>query len=171
MFLRTLIPAIVGCTLLGAPFAAIAADRGPSTPEERKQALAYIDDYLSDPLNPHSIDEREWVMKWVIEVPDVHVQVCMILDQQPKGNKKHSADIFGGEVLAQTAFVLQHPDEQSDLNAQLLAGVGGALRVYAAVVKANEKDRQPYLDDLVKRRDAGTLNEFVRERAAASCKN
>jgi hypothetical protein len=171
MLTRRIAATFVGCALLGAPIAAVAGDRGPSTPEERKQALTYIEDYLSDPLSAHNTDEREWVLKWVIEVPDVHVKVCMILDQLPKGNKKHGADIFSGEVLAQTAYVLEHPMNTDDLNAQLEAGVEGALRVYAAVVKANEKDRQPFLDDLMKRRDEGTLNDFVKERATQSCKN
>jgi hypothetical protein len=55
--------------------------------------------------------------------------------------------------------------------AEYQAGVEGALRVYEVLVKANSKDRQPYLDDLIQRREAGTLAQFVAERASASCKN
>jgi hypothetical protein len=55
--------------------------------------------------------------------------------------------------------------------AEYEAGVEGALRVYESLMKANPKDRQPYFDDLVQRRDAGTLAEFVKERSAVACKN
>jgi len=38
-------------------------------------------------------------------------------------------------------------------------------------LKSNPKDRQPFLDDLIQRRDAGTLPQWVKERAAATCHN
>jgi hypothetical protein len=171
MLLRSIPALLVGSALLLAPVAAMAADRGPSTPEERKQALKYIQDFEADPLNPSVTDEREWVLKWIIEVPDVHVNVCMIFDKLPKGNKKDSSTIFLAETLAQTAFVLQNPDKQGDLLAQYQAGVDGALRVYEILLKSNPKDRQPYFDDLIQKRDGGTLAEFVKERTASACKN
>jgi hypothetical protein len=169
MFLRTLFTLTLGCTLLLAPAVATAADRGPSTPEERKQALEYIHDFESNPLGPNAIHEREWVMLWLIEVPDIHVNVCLILDKLPKGNKKDSNTIFAAETFSQAALVLEHPEKQDDLQAQYLAGVNGALDVYQVLVKANPKDQQPYLDDLLQRRTAGTLDQYVKERVAASC--
>ena len=58
-----------------------------------------------------------------------------------------------------------------DLQAEYQAGVEGALRVYELLLKANPKDRDPYLDDLIRRREHGTLTQFVKERAVAACKN
>ena len=169
MFVHTILAIVLGAMLF-APVAAGPADRGPSTPEERKQALQYIQDFESDPLSQRGIQEREWVLKWVIEIPDVHVNICMILDKLPKGDKKDSSTIFAGQVMSQTAFVLQNPEKQDDVLSQYQAGVEGALRVYEVLLKANPKDRQPFLDDLIQRRDAGTLAGFVKERAEASCK-
>ena len=74
-------------------------------------------------------------------------------------------------VFSQAAFILQNPEKKDDRLAEYQAGVEGALRVYEVLVKANSKDRQPYLDDLIQRREAGTLAQFVAERASASCKN
>lgn len=171
MLSRSIPALLAGSALLLASVAAKAADRGPSTPEERQKALKYIQDFEADPLSPGVTDEREWVLKWIIDVPDVHVSVCLIFDKLPKGNKKDSSTIFLAETLAQTAFVLQNPDRQSDLLAQYEAGVEGALRVYEILLKGIPKDREPYFDDLIQKRDSGTLAEFVKERAAASCKN
>ncbi len=166
MFLRTLSAALVGCTLLLAPFAA-QAERGPSTPEERKQALDMIQRLEADPLNPSLTREREWVLKWIIEIPDVHVSVCVFLDKLPKGNKKDSANIVLAQMFSQAAFVLQNPGKQDDVLAESQAGVEGALRVYEALLKANPKDEQPYLADLIQRRNAGTLAQWVKEHGAS----
>ena len=73
--------------------------------------------------------------------------------------------VFIGKIFAQTEFLIQNPDRQDDRNAEYQAGVEGALRVYEVLLKTNSKDRQPYLDDLIQRRDAGTLEEFVKERS------
>jgi hypothetical protein len=160
----------MGCTLLLAPIASTAADRGPSTPEERKQALEYIQDFEANPLGPHAVQEREWVLRWIVEIPDIHMNVCMILDKLPKGDKKDASTVFIAETFSQTAFLIQNPDKQGDTLAQYQAGVEGALRVYEVLLKANPQDRQPYLDDLIQRREAGTLEMFVKERAEAVCK-
>jgi hypothetical protein len=160
----------VGCALLVAPIAANAADRGPSTPEERKHALEYIHAWQADPLGPNAKAQFGWILKWVSEVPDITVHVCMLIDKLPIGDKKDSSTIFGAEMMAQTAFVIENPDKRNDLLAEYQAGVEGVLHVYELLLKANPKDKQPNLDDLVQRRDAGTLADFVKERAVA-CKN
>lgn len=171
MFFRTLSAALVGCTFLLAPLSAMAVDRGPSTPEERKQALEYIHNWQADPLGPRAKDQFAWVLKWLADVPDVTVHVCMILDKLPRGDKKDSATIFGGAFMAQAAFVIESPNKKDDQMVEYEAGAEGALRVYEMLLKANPKDRQPYLDDLIQRREAGTLSQFVKERAVAACKN
>jgi hypothetical protein len=43
------------------------------------------------------------------------------------------------------------------------------LLAYAVLLNANPKDRQPFLDDLIQRRESGTLAQFVKERASAGC--
>jgi hypothetical protein len=42
------------------PVSATAPDRGPSTPEERKQALEFARDPRSDPLDPNSKEKSSW---------------------------------------------------------------------------------------------------------------
>jgi hypothetical protein len=170
MLIRTILSTLLGCGLLAASMPAHDADRGPSTPEERKKALEYIHAWEADPLNPALVNEREWVLKWIIEIPDLHVTMCVFLDGLPKGNKKDSANIVVAQTFSQAAFLLENPDKHDDRLAEQQAGIEGALRVYEALLKANAKDRQPYLDDLIQRREAGTLAQFVHDRVAASCK-
>jgi hypothetical protein len=166
------LPAILSAFLLSSPsIYAIAADRGSSTQEERKQALDYAQDFLSNPLGPNAHKEREWVVTWAIQVPDVHVSFCMLLERQPKGDKQDADSITAGILLAQTAFAIQNPEAKANSEEAYLAGIQGALKVYELLLKDRAKDRQPYLDDLIQRRDAGTLPQFVQERASKACKN
>jgi hypothetical protein len=165
MFKRFASAAIL-CVALVAPGLAAAADRGPSTPEERKQALAYIESFETNPLGPDAANQREWVLKWIIEVPDIHISICSIFDKLP-GPKEVSGNVLAGMMMSQVAFAIQNPDAKPDGQEAHLAGANGALRVYEALVKAKPKDRQPYFDDLVKRRDAGTLAQLVQEHSAA----
>jgi len=170
MFIRTLCGALLGSALLAMSVPTHAADRSPSTPEERKQVLEYIHNWQADPLGPHAKEQFGLVLKWFTEVPDQTVHVCTILDKLPKGDKKDSATIFGAAFMGQAAFVIEKPEKKNNLEAEYQAGVEAALNVYAALAKSNPKDQQPYLDDLIERREAGTLAQFVSDRAAASCK-
>ena len=166
------IAAAVGvCVILFVPAAASSQDhRGPSTPDERKQIIETIHQWQADPLAPQAKDNVGRVLKWFTQVPDLTVHVCIILDKLPKGDKKDASTVFGGEFMGQAAFVLENPDKKVDLMPEYQAGVESALHTYEFFLKSNSKDRQPYLDELLQRRDAGTLAQFVTERAASSCK-
>jgi hypothetical protein len=130
--------------------------------------LETIHAWQADPLGPQAKDYFGSVLKWFADVPDLTVHVCILLDKLPKGDKKDSNTVFGAEFMGQAAFVLEHPDN-GELLAEYQAGVESALHAYEQLVKANAKDRQPSLDDLVQKRDAGNLAQFVKERAAVSC--
>jgi hypothetical protein len=171
MFTRSIYSALLAGMFLAGYLPVYAADRGPSTPEERKQALEYIHEWQADPLGPHAKDQFAWVLKWLVDVPDLTVHACTILDKVPKGNRKDGSTVFGGEFMAQAVFVIENPEKKDDRLAEYQAGVEGALHVYELLLKSNPKDREPYLDDLLQRREAGTLAQFVKEREAAACKN
>jgi hypothetical protein len=169
MKMRTIFAAVVGCALLSQSMTLKAADRGPSTPEERKQALENIHAWMADPLGPNAKDQFGYVLKLVADVPDITVHICTILDKQPKGNKQDASVLFGAAMMAQTAFVIEHPESKDDRAAEYQAGVEGALRVYELLLQTRPKDRQAYLDDLLAKRTAGTLAQYISERAAAVC--
>ena len=169
MFLRILSASLVGCVCLMVPIAATAADRGPSTPEERRQVIELIHAWQANPLGPQARDQFRAVLKFFADVPDMTVHVCMILDKLPKGDKKDGNTIFGGAFMEQAAFVIENADKKPVLLDEYQAGTEGALRVYELLLKANPKDRESYLDDLLQRRENGTLADFVKERSLAAC--
>ncbi|MGH9561461.1 MAG: hypothetical protein ACRD3S_08400, partial [Terracidiphilus sp.] len=136
MTLRKIAAVVVMCGFLLAPSVTVAQEkRGPSTAEERQQALEYIHSWQADPLGPQAKDQAAWVTNWLIEVPDLTVHLCSILDKLPKGDKKDSSTIFAGMFMAQAAFVLENPDKKGDLLPEYQAGVDGALRAYEVLLK------------------------------------
>jgi len=167
--LRVIAACLLGCAL--GPYAtARIADRGPSTPAERKQALEFARHFEADPLNPDLNAEIQWVLKWTMEVPDIRLDLCTSFDKL-KFESKDGHLFFDAMVLAQTGFVLEHPDRKDDGPAQTEAGAEGVLRAYEASIKANPKDREPFLDKLFKQREAGTLSQFIKQHAPSSCGN
>lgn len=103
MILRKIFASLAGCALVLAPVASTAADRGPSTAEERTQMLEVIHIWQSDPMGPKAKDQFGAVLKWFMEVPDLTVHVCLILDKLPKGDKRDASAIFGGAMMGQSA--------------------------------------------------------------------
>ncbi|MGD0631200.1 MAG: hypothetical protein ABR987_17870 [Terracidiphilus sp.] len=159
----------LGIFLLFLPFTASAADRGPSTPAERKQALEYIHRFQADPLNPDLTPEIQWVVKWTMAVPDIRLDLCTGFFKLTKAGSKDGQTLFNAMVFAQTAYLLENSDGQTDKLGEIQAGVEGVLHVYEVLLKASPKDRQPDLDKLIKQRDKGMLAKFVELRATSSC--
>jgi hypothetical protein len=169
MLLRVIAACLFGC-MLGPSATAWAADRRPSTPEERKQALEYVRHFEADPLNPDRQAEIQWVLQWTREVPDIRLDLCTSF-YKLKMASKDGQILFDAMVLAQTAFVLENPDRQDNGPAQMEAGAEGVLHAYEALIKANPKDREPFLDALIKQREAGMLSQFVKQHAPSACGN
>ena len=48
---------------------AVGQSRGPSTADERNRALRIAKDLRADSLATNIQSDREWLMKWLIEIP------------------------------------------------------------------------------------------------------
>ncbi len=155
------------------PFTTVNAQnqaRKPSTPEERARLVQVARAAESDPLGGDAKSQREWALRWLIEVPDVSVKLCGSLLGPVLGSKKnYSSEIFGQMMLSSAAFVIENPDKANDDVAAYTAGVEGAVRAYESILKVKPKARWPSLDDLIAKRSKGELADYVRD-AAKHCK-
>lgn len=140
----------------------------PTTPEERQRAIELAKKLEADPLDKSLKPDCAWLMKWAADAPDFTVSVCASHGEFKK-NYKYSPELTFQKMAAGVAFVLQHPEQQNDRVAQELAAVNGALNAYEAILKADPKRHSEYWDDLLKRRDAGTLKDFVTEYVIREC--
>lgn len=136
------------------------AARGPSTPKERAKALRLIRQLEEDPSFDGARDARRWLSLWLVEVPDLHADLCPEL----LGGTAFERKRLPGEVVAQmmysgAAYRIEH--EEGSREQVYLAGVTGALKVYESLLATRPHVRSPLLDGLVGRRDAGTLAAHV----------
>jgi hypothetical protein len=139
-----------------------AQQRGPSTPEERARAVQTAKSLQTDPLAPNLQGDREWLVKWLIEIRDISVKMCTTF----LGDLGDSKSGYPGAVIAtmlasETAFVIEHPEKAKDVEAIYLAGVDGALHGYEAIHKKDMSYRLPHLDDLIQKRDQGKLTDYI----------
>ncbi len=161
---------LVTISLLGSTTSA-QGKRGPSTPEEREMAVKAAHLLEADPFHKDSKKIREWFTPWLIEVPDISIEVCTDYLGPVAGSKKdYATEIFTQTMFSSAAFIVEHPDQAKDKVAVNLAGVEGALRVYEAVLKTKPKARQEFLDGLIAKREKGELKACVQEIAQTKCK-
>lgn len=149
---------------------ASAQQRGPSTPEERARAVQTAKSLQSDPLAPNLQQDREWLVKWLIEVPDISVKMCTtLLGDLGDSKSRNPGAIIATMLSSEAAFVIEHPDKAKDVDAIYLAGVDGALHGYEAIHSKDASYRLPHLDDLIQKRDQGKLSDYVHA-TAKKCK-
>jgi hypothetical protein len=138
------------------------AERGPSTQEERDKALQLIQMLETDPLGKDAKSAREWLTVWMIEVPDISVKVCgTLLGPVLDSKKNYSAELATQLLYSSGAFIIRNRGKSLDDEAVYQAGLEGSLRVYEAILKSKPKARWPFLDDLIKKRDGGQLQDYV----------
>jgi len=147
-----------------------AQQRGPSTPDERARAIQVANRHAEDPLTKENRKEREWLLRWLIEVPDITVHLCTsILGPSALDDFKYSGELIAQVTFSQAAFVIQNPDKASDREAEYRAGLEGALKIYESILKLKPKARNAKLDELLGKRDRGELAAHLKE-AMAGCK-
>jgi hypothetical protein len=143
-----------------------AQQRGPSTPEERARAIQTAKSLQSDPLAPNVQQEREWLLKWLIEVPDISVKMCpTFLGDLGDSKSGNPGAIIATMLASEAAFVIEHSEKAKDVDAVYFAGVDGALHGYEAIRLKDASYRLPHLDDLIQKRDQGKLSNYVRATA------
>jgi len=163
--------ALLAAATLLFPVAAQESSRGPSTPEERERALKTAQLLRAAPLEASTKSEQEWLIKWLIEVPDISVTLCSgITGDLGKSKSGHPGVILASQMASQAAYAIQHRDATPNAVAAYLAGAEGALETYKAIRSKDPKFRAPGLDELMRRQEKGELEAVVKERAAAKCK-
>ncbi len=145
--------------------------RGLSTPEERAKAIKIARLLERDPLAEDAPANRQWLLNWIIEIPDIRFKSCVGLLGPSLGNQyRYSIELNQQIIFSAAAFRLEHPDHLRNDTGAYIAGVEGALRVYEMLVKSVPDAKLAFLDDLVAKRDHGELADHVAKLANEKCK-
>jgi hypothetical protein len=157
---------VVSITTLLLGFAAVsgaqAQQRGPSTSEERAKAVKIAHDLEVDPLAKDAKEQREWVIQWIVDIPDITVNVCFdYFGKLPDPPRGHSTEIARQMVISSAAFMIEHPDKAKDEQAITLSGLLGSIKAYQAILKQDLASRWTQMDKLIQMRDQGKLDDYV----------
>jgi hypothetical protein len=138
--------------------------RGPSKPEERARAVQFAHDLEINPLGPQAKSAREWLALWLIEIPDITVEVCSrLLGPEIPDKEKYGTEVFSQLMYSEIAFMIETPDKSKDPLEVHAAGVMGSLKVYEAILKERPEAKSQTLDEIIARRDKGELKDHVQE--------
>ena len=141
---------------------AYAQNRGPSTPEERKQAVEMVTFLETNPLAKEAKDYRAKLFMFLAEVPDITIKLCLrVIGDSKKFKGDYDSELTGQLMYSQAKFIIENPGKAQDDAAVNLAGVEGVLRTWQAIKAAKPKAKLPLLDELLAKQQAGTLSEHV----------
>jgi carboxypeptidase Q len=148
------------------------SNRGPSTPEERAIAVKSARLLETDPFNKDAKKAREWFLKWLIEVPDISVEMCTdyLSPLYGKKNKNNESELAIQMTISIAAFIIENPDKAKDRVTANLAGIEGTLKMYESILKSKPDAKIDFLDQLIAKRDKGELKAYVEDIAANKCK-
>jgi hypothetical protein len=148
-----------------------AKTRGPSTAEERARALEYAQSLEQNPLAKDSLEKRMWLTEWLVQVPDLTVNVCCkelkALESLDRVNNTYSNQLRMQVLYSQAAFQLQHPGERNTAAIQA-AGLAGTLRAYRAIQQFDPSAKYPLLDNLMSLERKGKLEKYVERQRKCS---
>jgi hypothetical protein len=136
--------------------------RGPSTAEERARAVKVAHELEEDPLAKDAKENRQWVVQWIVDIPDITVTECDdFFGKIPKTPRGHMREIVSQMVISMAAFMIEHPEKAKDEQAIATAGLLGSLKTYQSILKAEPDARWPYVDKVIQMRDQGKLDDYV----------
>jgi hypothetical protein len=169
---RTMLAAVLLMLWAGTVWAQAETRDEPSTPQERKHAVELTRKLEKDPLGPQASEDRTWLTKWIIEIPDLTVPVCdEVLKpvlQGEMGQYRYAKELIAQQLAGGMAYIIEHPQpkdpaEQDDV-AINRAALTSALNAYESIVRSNAKGgKWGPLEKLVDQRKAGQLDQFVRQ--------
>ncbi len=147
---------------IAGPANAQQAQRGPSTADERTRAVKIAHQLEDDPLAKDAKDNRQWIIQWIIDIPDITVTVCDdYFGTIPKAPRAHMREIVSQMTISSAAFMIEHPDKAKDEQAVAVAGLLGSLKAYQSILKGDPSARWPFVDKVIMMRDEGKLDDYV----------
>lgn len=143
-------------------------ERKPSTPEERQRFVTITRKLEQDPLDEKLYADRKWALDFLEEVPDITVSSCWpVLGNLAPSQYRYKRELVAQFALDMMVFIIEHPKQANDVNAQYMAGVEGALRAYRSILKTQPNAVSAAMEALAERQSEGKLQDYVKERAQA----
>ena len=139
--------------------------RCPLMGSDRERAVTYTRSLEEHPLAKDNLEKRMWLAQYIVQVPDLKVDVCCKeLQSLDEINNTYSHQLRMQAMYSQAAFQLQHPKVTNTAKLQA-EGFAGTLRAYRAIQRFDPTVRYPLLDDLSSLEKQGKLQQYVQHQA------
>lgn len=115
------------------------------------------------PLGDEAKKTRGWAIEWLSSTDKVTVTLCGLLVSNLDKKYKYESELFGQYTIGMGAFKLESPDLASDEDAVQEAGIESALKVYEAILAAQPKAKNAFMDGLLAKRENGALAAYLKE--------
>ena len=145
-------------------------DRPPSTAEEREKAVKLVAQLEQDLIGPDADTRREWLDRWMAEIPDIFFHSCPLLEKEKDEVFPYHLYLIKQAYYEGGAYLIQHPERVNDQLTIYIAGVEGALRAYSNAVAKQPTKRDASLDLLLKAQADGQLATLIHERVRDRCR-
>ena len=155
------LPTMLLAVLVCAP-PTLAQTSAHSSPEDRQRLVSIERSLERTPLDSSLQADRKWAVQWLIDAPDVSVNVCLDpLGGVSEKDYARTAEVVVQYTIAMAALVIENPEKANDPDAQQLAGVEGALNAYRSMRAAQPNDTSPAFEKLLGMQSRGELPGFV----------
>lgn len=153
--------AIIFAIAIAAP---AAAERGPSTPEERARVVALAEAANRDPLGVMNSADGRWFMKWADDIPDYFFGpdrgALWMNSGAAKGDLRRVLRFH--HTLSTAAYQVQHQvfdptKDAAQMEAKTMAGIEGLLRAYESLKDKQPENQSEVLDNALVLRQQGKL--------------
>ena len=136
-----------------------AAGQNPKKEDEVSTLIASARFLEQKPLDKEAKKVRSWALTWVIATDKVTVTLCTNYLSGMGDKYKYRGEATAHYAIGMAAFKLANPGK--DEPSAQLAGLETVLLAYEAMVKEEPKAKEPFLDELLAKRAAGTLAQYV----------
>lgn len=144
-----------------------AAAQGTSTPEERARWVEITHKLESNPLDESVNKDGESALNRLSNAHDIHVPLCpALLGEFNDAKYKYRHEITRQYMLASGAFIIENSAKAGSVAAMNVAAVESVLKVYSAILQQRPDAKSKLLDDLLKRKAQGTLDDVLRKQCS-----
>ena len=144
------------------------AQQGTLSVKDRKKLVELATKLENEPLSKKAPKDRKKVLTLIQRAPDLTVPPCRaLLDELLLSKELGAQELRVQMTISGAMFLVQHPEAAGDRAAVYAAGLEGALRTYENMRHMNPLVQIDAMDELVERRERGTLADYVRQSMAA----
>jgi hypothetical protein len=163
--------ALVNTTVLAVQAAGAAPTPPPSAALQLNEAVALVTQLEADPISTTASASaaRVSLKVWLESNPQLAPRVCesivgplMRQGTEPWVNGGTARALVAQNWFVGGVFLAEHAKDGRNEEAAQAAGAHGMLRAYEAILRKDPTLRIPFADDLLAKRNAGTLDSWVR---------